>query len=306
VGRLVAVSNLESSVELDGGRRAAYELLGEGEPLLYFQGGPGLSAVPLRDDARLLADRFAVHLIEPHGLGGSTPPANPSLYDHIGHARFYDEVRRALGIERATIMGLSFGATVALSYAALFPEAAVRCISIAARATGEEVAGEESAEEMERFLSRHAGAPWYSSARTVWDEWTERVLAARDADEVDAMMAEVLPLYMAHPERPAVRAAIERWRTEGRSDLAASKAWEGGLWQTLDVRSLLPQIECPTLILVGALDLICGPAQGQIVAAGVTQAEVVTVPDCGHFIPAEAPEEFRTAVLAFCDRHVVR
>jgi pimeloyl-ACP methyl ester carboxylesterase len=300
------VSTLQSIVELSGGRRAAYEVLGEGEPLLYFQGGPGESAVLLRDDARLLTDRFAVHLIEPHGSGGSTAPASPSLYDHIGHARFYDEVRRELGLERATIMGISFGATVALSYAALFPEVAVRCISIAARATGGEVAGVESAEEMERFLSRHAQAPWYRSARTVWDEWTERVLAAEDAAQLDAMMAEVLPLYLAHPERPGEQALIDKWRTEGRSNLAAAKAWESGLWQRFDLRPLLPQVECETLVLVGALDMICGPTQGRIIAHGVPQAEVVTVPDCGHFIPAEAPEDFRTAVLAFCDRHALR
>jgi pimeloyl-ACP methyl ester carboxylesterase len=300
------VSTLESSVELGGGRRAAYEVVGEGEPLLYFQGGPGESAVLLRDDARLLSDRFAVHLVEPHGSGGSTPPADPSLYDHVGHARFYDEVRLALGLERATIMGFSFGATVALTYAALFPEVAVRCVSIAGRATGEEIDGDDSAAEMERLLSRHAQAPWYPSARTVWDEWTERVLVAREAAEVDAMMADVLPLYMAHPERPGVQALIEKWRTEARSNLAAVKAWEGGLWQTLDVRPLLRQIECPTLALVGALDLICGPAQGQIIAQGVPGAEMFTVADCGHFIPAEAPYEFRQAVLAFCDRHAVR
>jgi proline iminopeptidase len=300
------MSTLESTVELGGGRRAAYEVIGEGEPLLYFQGGPGLGAAPLRDDARLLSDRFAVHLIEPHGLGGSTPPADPSSYDDVGHARFYDEVRRAVGLERATIMGLSFGATVALSYAALFPEVAVRCISIAGAAVGQDAGGEESAAEMERSLSRHAQASWYPSARRVWDEWTERVLGAQEASEVDAMMAEVLPLYMAHPERPGAQAVIDKWRTEGRMDLAAAKAWEGGLWQTLDVRPLLPQIKCPTLVLVGALDLICGPAQGQIIAQGVPQAEVVTVPDCGHFIPAEAPDDFRHAVLAFDDRHAVR
>jgi pimeloyl-ACP methyl ester carboxylesterase len=203
-------------------------------------------------------------------------------------------------------MGLSFGGTVALSYAALYPEVTVRCISIAGGAMGPDVAGEQSAEEMERFLSRHAGARWYPSARTVWDEWTERALAAADAAEIDAMMGEVLPLYMAHPERPQVQAAIERWRAESRSDLVATKAWEGGLWQTLDVRPLLAEIACPTLVLVGALDLICGPAQGRVIGEGVTHAELVTVPDCGHFIPVEAPEEFRAALLSFCDRHGAR
>jgi pimeloyl-ACP methyl ester carboxylesterase len=27
---------------------------------------------------------------------------------------------------------------------------------------------------------------------------------------------------------------------------------------------------------------------------------MVTVPDSGHFVPAEAPEAFREAVLSFC------
>jgi pimeloyl-ACP methyl ester carboxylesterase len=266
---------------------------------LYFQGGPGVSAVLLREDAALLADRFAVHLIDPHGSGGSTPPADASQYDHVGHARHYDAVRRALGIERATIMGISFGSMVALTYAALFPEATTRCIAIAARAVGEDEEGAEAAEEMERMLSRHSGAPWYTSARTVWDSWTQRVLAATDAAEVDAMMAEVLPFYTADPERPRVRRLIEAWRTEAHGDLAATQTWERGLWQTIDVRPLLAQVRCPTLLLVGALDLICGPAHSHARARAIPHAQVVTVPDCGHFIPAEAPDVFRQAVLEF-------
>src|SRR5919205_158455 len=97
---------LRDSVELPGGRRASYEVVGEGEPLLYFQGGPGYGASLLRDDAALLEDRFAVHLIDPHGSGGSTPPSDPSAYDHIGHARFYEAVREALGLGPVTVMGI--------------------------------------------------------------------------------------------------------------------------------------------------------------------------------------------------------
>jgi pimeloyl-ACP methyl ester carboxylesterase len=291
------VPALRDTIELSAGRRAAYEVIGEGKPILYFQGGPGFGASLLRDDAKLLADRLAVYLIDPHGSGGSTPPAAPSLYDHVGHARFYDEVRRALGLREVTVMGISFGAVVALTYAALFPETTRRCIAIGARAVGEEQESEEQADEMQRFLSRHAEAPWYPSARRVWDEWTERVLSATDAAEVDAMMAEVLPLYTAHPERPRVRALIDAWRTEGRTDLAAAKAWEGGLWQTIDTRPLLPLVRCPTLLIVGELDLICGPSHAKLIFGLIPQAEVITIPDCGHFVPAEAPEAFKAAVL---------
>jgi pimeloyl-ACP methyl ester carboxylesterase len=292
---------LRDSVELSGGRRASYEVVGEGEPLLYFPGGPGEGAGLLRDDAALLRDRFAVHLIDPHGSGGSTPPSDPSAYDHIGHARFYEEVRQALRLECPSVMGFSFGSIVALTYAALFADVAARCIAIAARAVGEEEQGAEAEQEMERMLARHQDAPWYESARATWDNWTERALAATDAAEIEAMMAEVLPLYTAHPERPGVRRLMESWRREAESDLAATKAWEGGLYQTIDLRPLLGDVRCPTLLLVGELDLICGPAHSRAIAEAIPHAEVVTVPDSGHFIPAEAPDAFREAVLAFCD-----
>ena len=177
---------LRDSVELPGGGRAAYEVVGEGAPLLYFPGGPGYSASLHRDDAELLADRFAVHLIDPHGSGGSTPPSEPSAYDHIGHARFYEAVREALGLGPVTVMGISFGSIVALTCAALYPDATTRCIAIAARAVGEEEQGDEAEQEMERMLARHQDAPWYESARAVWDSWTERALAATDAAEIDA------------------------------------------------------------------------------------------------------------------------
>lgn len=253
----------------------------------------------MRHDAELLADHFSVYLIDPAGSGGSTPPSDASQYDHVGHARFYDEVRQSLGVGPATIMGISFGGIVALTYAALYPDSTARCISVASRAVGAELEGEQAGAEMQAFLERHSQQPWYPAARIIWDEWTERVLAAEDAGEVDEMMAEVLPLYTAYPDRPGVKAMIEEWRHDMHSDLAAIKVWESGLWQRIDVRPLLAQISCPTLVLVGALDLICGPSQGRLIAEAVPDAELVVVADSGHFIAAEAPQFFKDAVIGF-------
>jgi proline iminopeptidase len=293
------MSALSDRVDLGRGREASYEVIGGGPPLLYFQGGPGFSAALLRPEAQLLADHFAVYLIDPAGSGESTPPSDSSQYDHIGHARFYDAVRQALGVDSATIMGISFGGIVALTYASLYPEATTRCVSVSARAVGEEIEGEDAAAEMQAFLGRHSNQPWYPAARRTWDEWTDRVLAAEDPREVDKMMAEVLPLYTADPDRPRVQAMIEEWRRDMKSDLAAIKAWESGLWQTIDARPLLTEIRCPTLVLVGALDLICGPTQGRLIVDSVPDAELVIVPDSGHFIAAEAPESFRREIVEF-------
>lgn len=293
---------LSESVELGPGRKASYEVIGQGPPLLYFMGGPGFSAALLRNEAELLSDRFAVYLIDPHGSGRSTPPSDPSQYDPAGHAHFYDEVRRALGVESAVIMGLSFGALVALSYAAFFPDATQLCISVSGRVVGAEVESEDAAAEMQAFLARHSHQPWYPSARKTWDEWTDRILATDDVREADAMMAEILPLYTADPDRPEVQRAIEQYRLEMHSDLAAMKVWESGLWQRIDVRPLLSDIRCPTLILAGELDLICGPAQGRVITDAVADAEMVTIPDSGHFVGVEQPERFREEIIDFAAR----
>lgn len=291
------------TVDLGHGRQATLEIIGDGPPMFWFEGGPGLPARMSRPDAQLFADTFSVYLIDPHGSGGSTRPTDSSHYDHIGHARFYEEVRRALGLHRVTIAGISFGGTVALTYTSLYPEATVRCIAVSAFAIGAEIDEGEAAAEMERMLSRHAGASWYEAARKVWDGWTEQVLAAEDPGQVEHMLRTVGPLYFAHPDRPDVRALIEWGNRELRTDLAADKAWEGGLYQDIDLRPMLAKITRPTLVVSGELDLIGGPAQASQIAASVPGAKLEIVPDCGHIPAWEAPEQFRAIVLDWCRSH---
>lgn len=287
-------------VQISEGRVATYEVIGGGgEPLLSFVGGPGLSAKLMRQDAELFAEHFRCYLIDPHGSGGSTPPQDETSYDPAGHARFYDEVRKALDLGPVNVHGVSFGGTVALTYAALFPESTTRCIAVSAFAVGEELDEEEggdAAAEMEAALARHADAEWYPEAREVWDTWTQRALAATDPEEIRDMLATVFPLYTAYPDRPNVRKALDEARAMLEVDLHAVKVWESGLYQRGDLRPLLGRIECPTLVVCGALDMICGPAQSNQIAPRVPDSEMIILSDCGHMPALEQPQSYRDAV----------
>ena len=133
---------------------------------------------------------------------------------------------------------------MALTCAALYPDATTRCIAIVARAVGEDEQGEEAEREMEQMLARHQDAP-VRAAGAVWDAWTERALAATDAAEIDAIMAEVLPLYTADPS--AARAPLHPGVAErGRERSGGDQDLEDGLWETIDVRPLLADVRCPT------------------------------------------------------------
>ncbi len=293
-----------STVDLAGGRRATYEVIGSGLPTLTLPGGPGFASSYMRGTAELFAEALKSHLIDPHGSGGSTPPVDPADYSPEGHARFYEEVRAALGLGRVVVFGHSFGATTALSYAALYSESVERCIAVAPFGVGteqDEAEGGGAAAEMEAMAERHRDAPWYPEARAVWDSWTKRVLAADDSGEVDHLMATVLPLYTAHPDRPEVAAALEGFTKDLKTDLAAVKAWESGMYQGLDLLPLLVQIRAPTLVVAGALDLICGPAQARPISKAVLNAKLVLIHDCGHLPMVEAPERFRKGVLAWLE-----
>jgi len=290
------------TVELPGGRRATYEVIGEGEPALMLPGGPGLAAGYMRSTAELFAGVWRSYLIDPHGSGGSTAPDDPAQYSPEGHVVFYDEVRGALGLPPLTVVGHSFGATTALTYAALLPDAVTHTVALAPFGFGtdvDEAGGGDAAAEMEAAVSRHAGSDWYPRARDAWDSWTERVLAADDPGVVDELFSAALPLYFAYPDRPDVARAIDALRGDLRSDLAASKAWENGLYQTIDLRPLLPQIAAPVLIVAGELDLICGPAQARPIAGGIRHATLGLILECGHWPVQEAPEELRRIVAAW-------
>lgn len=289
-----------ATVPLAGGRQASFEVVGAGRPTLMLPGGPGFAAAYMRGDAELFADTLQCYLIDPHGSGDSTEPQDSADYSPEGHARFYEEVRQALGLETVLVFGHSFGGTTALTYAALFPRPVERCIAVCAFGMGTEVdAGGEAEAASAAALARHANAPWYSEARPIMDEWTERVLATNDPAEVERMMAAVAPFYMAHPERPEVAAGIDEFRRHLKADLAANKAWEGGLYQTIDLRPLLSRVACPTLVIAGELDFISGPAQARPIAAAIRGARLREIPDCAHFPSLEAPAEYRDVVLEF-------
>ena len=135
------------------------------------------------------------------------------------------------------------------------------------------------------MLARHEHAPWYESARATWDSWTERALAATDAAEIQAMMAEVLPLYTAHPERPGCAGSSSHG--DARPRAISPRQGLGGR----PVSDHRPAAAARRRALPHAAPrrrarLICGPAHSGTIAEAIPHAEVVIVPVRGTSSPA--------------------
>ena len=66
-----------------------------------------------------------------------------------------------------------------------------------------------------------------------------------------------------------------------------------------DVTALLGQINCPTLVMVGRLDVISTPEEIRDIARAIPDARLVEIADCGHMSTLEKPTEVNAAIMEF-------
>ena len=66
-----------------------------------------------------------------------------------------------------------------------------------------------------------------------------------------------------------------------------------------DSVDLLPSINVPTLVIVGAEDALTPPADSQLMADKIPGAKLIAIPAAAHLSPMEQPAAFNQAVADF-------
>jgi proline iminopeptidase len=270
---------LANLLELADGRLVEWEAFGTGEPLLWIEGGPGLPAHLGRPDVELLADRFRGHLVNAPGCGRSSPPADYGLDAHV---RYFDDVRRALGLGKVTVMGHSWGGLVALAFALALPEAVERLIVTDGYAGESTVSEAEATAQRERAFDRIRAHPWFEAAAAVFEEDLDTT-----ARQLDERFEQCWPLYFAEPDSQRSRRHIERLQRETRWNIDAVRAWTPE-----PAVNLLPQLQSlrvPTLIIVGEHDFICGPAWNRPIADAIPDVVYAEIPGGRPLPPVRGP-----------------
>ena len=73
----------------------------------------------------------------------------------------------------------------------------------------------------------------------------------------------------------------------------------------LDITDRLPKIAVPTCIIGGEKDLLKPPyPYSEVIHEKILNSEMVVVPDSGHVVTWEKPEEFNSIVLGFLQKHL--
>jgi len=285
---------LERLTTLPDGRAVEWEAVGEGpEPLVWVEGGPGLPAHLARADVVPVLDLFRCHLVNAPGSGRSTPPDAEAGYDLEAIVDYFEAWRREVGLGPVTLMGHSWGGLVAPAWAARHPEAVRRLIVISGYAGAGSVDAAVAEAERDRALDRIRDRPWFPDAwRAVQRAFSgERMTEAETA----AVFGTFFPVYFAEPEDLVSVAHIARIRREQRWHVPIVEAWEGAR-EEADYRPGFARVRCPTLVIAGEHDWICGPMWNRALANAIPGSRLVVIPGVGHLPQYEAPAAFRAAI----------
>ena len=251
------------------GRRLAFDVgEGHGVPLVFLHAFP-FDRRFFADAAQRLSARARTVVPDLRGFGASDLGGAFALTDLADDVA---AVLDQLGIERAVVAGISMGGYVALAFADRHPQRLLGLVLCDTKA-GPDTAEARSARGEAIALVRSEGVAAYV------DKQLPRLLAA---SAPAALQAHVRALAAQRPD--AVVAGLEALRDRP------------------DRRPELARIRCPTLVVVGAEDVLTPPAEAAAMTTAITNAVLIELPGVGHLANLEAPLEFAQAVAGFVGR----
>ena len=261
------------------------ESLGESGPaVLVLHGGLGWDSASLRPWLDPLADAARLTLVDLPGCGSSPDPAD---WDRVTHAALADAVEGARqqldadggGHGRVVVLGHSYGAVVALEYAARYPDRVDGLVLVAPPSRAVHLgAAAARAETIAESLPPAVG--------TTLGEALSRP-PETDA-EFAAWMGDLLPLYVADPAAHDLAAFAGRVRFRA----APCRRSFYGLLADYDARAVTPGVDAPALVVSGRHDWVCPPDEGPAEVADGLGAEHVVFERSGHLPFLEEPARF--------------
>lgn len=108
-----------------------YRRIGSGDFVVFLHGGPGASMHDGGDDLQPIADRHTLLMYDQRGGGRSDIITDRSLLTASYHVRDLEALRQNLGIEKFSIVGLSWGSGLAALYASEHPDRVSRIVFLA-------------------------------------------------------------------------------------------------------------------------------------------------------------------------------
>lgn len=239
---------------------------------------------------RPLGAAFTLLFYDQRGGGRSTVLTDSAALTVDRHVADLEAIRQHFGLERLNLIGLSWGATLAGSYATAHPARVQRLALVApadptselwaesgraleSRFTPVDVARMDSAVRMWAADPRAACRLFYSTAYP-------RILADPQANP---------EWLLTDCDKAPIDGIRAFWTVNGLITASLGK---------YDLRPGLRQVTAPTLVVIGASDFIL-QASARAWVSGRPQTRLLVLPDAGHVLFFDQPEAMFAALRAF-------
>lgn len=250
-----------------------YEATGSGPAVLLLHAFP-LGHFMWDAQSEALAGTQRVVRFDARGFGGSGLGEGPLTMERIADdgAALLDH----LGIDRAVVGGCSMGGYAAFAFVRRHPQRLAGLVLQDTRA---------GADTEEAKANRAALAA--------------KVLAEGSGAAVEAFLPKLLGETTQREQPDLVARVRERILATAPEGIANALH---GLAARADSRATLPTIPVPTLVLVGAEDVLTPPAEAALLSAAIPRARLDVIPNAGHLANLENPPAVNAALEAFLAR----
>ena len=266
----------EELVEVDG-RRVHVVDRGEGEAVVLLHGF-GASTYSWRRVQPALAERFRTLAIDLSGFGYTERPRDFGAYTAPGQIEAILAVLDRSGIERAHVVGHSYGGALAMHLGRLHPDRVRSLVLVSS-------AGPEYPRYRRYPLARIQPLVWLY-ARTLGLRRGRVVRGLERSVEDDALVTpELVEEYWA---RLKIEGTVRAYR-----GLSVPQPEREARW--FDVAEL----ELPTLVVWGEEDPLIPVADGREAARRMPNSRFLAYDGIGHLPPEEMPGELAERMLEF-------
>ena len=289
----------EHRIKLPDGELAWFDV-GDGDPVIFINGGPGDDHHYLRVLAEPLADRgLRCVLYDQRGTGESTLSNVSAETVHVDRlCEDLDALRLELGIARLAIVGHSWGATHALLYASRAPQRVARLALIALGPLRPEFDEVYRANLQLRLSKQELRA---------YDGLRQQMRTARSSGDEDA----VRDIHMTLMDRFVANRWIydpdvaERFRVGYRAHHGYRPLINQYVNTSLDREAVwrdLPRIDAPVLMLYGYQD-VEPITQAYELRAHLPQLQLRFLNECGHIPWLDQPDATHAILTSFMLKH---
>jgi len=248
-----------------------YEMAGDGPPVILMH--PGQAGLVLWERQFLpFARSYRVIRYDARGFGRSERP--DEVFSH------YEDLRGLLdhlGIERASLVGLSLGGRTAIDFALTHPSRVTSLVLVNVGISGYKFTG--------------------------LAEYFKAIKDAADRGDRETFVEVSLRQWFDGPGQPATRTApalreeVKRLMRE-HTEQAARRDTRPRV-QEVGAVERLGEIAAPTLIVESALDAPDAHAISALLERSIRGSRRVVVEDAAHLVNVERPDEFARVVLDF-------